>query len=88
MCDQPGNSFHPRSNKGPMMRLDWTKNDIRCNRTVLTTLDVHAAGAPGQTVGWTCQAIDAIRVSTSARVIGCSPRTLKCWIVKDAITIA
>jgi hypothetical protein len=29
-----------------------------------------------------------MRASTSARVIGCRPRTLKCWIVKEAITMA
>src|ERR1700736_357022 len=62
--------------------------DILLRQVALQDFDAQAACAPGQTVGWTCQAMDAIRVSTSARVISCRPRTLKCWIVKDAITMA
>ena len=28
------------------MKLDWTRNDIRAGKTVITTVDVHAAGEP------------------------------------------
>src|SRR5205823_14786140 len=52
--------------------------------------DGHAktVGPPAHPAGCACQAIEAIRASTSVRLIGCKPWTLNCWIVKDAITIA
>src|SRR6267378_6884105 len=62
--------------------------DILLGEVALQDIDPETARVPGHPVGWTCQAIEAIRASTSARVIGCSPFTLKCWIAKDAITMA
>src|SRR5438270_2775052 len=51
-------------------------------------LHAQLSSPPAHRVGCTCQAMDAIRASTSARVTDSSPRTLKCWIVNEAITIA
>src|SRR4029077_5557529 len=63
--------------------------DVLLRQVALQDLDGQAPGPPAHPLVFDgSQAIDAIRASTSSRVIGCRPLTLKCWMVKDAITIA
>src|SRR5438128_2381170 len=74
----PGNgSGHtPAEDQVAVRRVD-DGVDILLGQVALEDVDRQAARSPAHPVGWTCQAIDAIRASTSQRVIACSPRTLK-----------